>query len=67
MRSVGNAALTVKADGQSVWQGDIRGREGVKELEVNLDGAKRLEIVVDYGDDQDVGDYVNLGDARVTK
>ncbi|MGD9723406.1 MAG: NPCBM/NEW2 domain-containing protein [Pirellulales bacterium] len=67
VRSVGNAALTIKADGQTVWQGDIRGREPVRELEVNLDGAKRLEIVVDYGDDQDVGDYVNLADARVTK
>ena len=36
-------------------------------LELELGGVKRLEILADYGEDLDVGDRLDLGDAQVTK
>jgi hypothetical protein len=67
VRASGNARLRIAADGKTVWEGDVRGSDPPRELEVAIDGARRLEIVADYGEDQDIGDRVNLCDARVTK
>ncbi len=67
VRATGNAVLRLSADGKTLWEGAVRGTDPASELELELDGARRLEIVVDFGDDQDVGDRVNLCDARVTK
>jgi hypothetical protein len=59
--------LEIKGDGRRLWQGDVRGTEPARDLELDVAGVKRLEIVADYGDDQDIGDRLNLCDARVTK
>jgi hypothetical protein len=67
VRTTGSARLRISADGETLWAGAVRGTEPPQELELEIDGARRLEIVADYGDDQDVGDRVNLCEARVTK
>ncbi len=67
VQATGDATLTIKADGKPLWEGEVRGGEPPQELELELGGARRLEIVVGYGRDQDVGDRVNLCEARVTK
>ena len=67
VRETGNVRLEIKGDGRRLWQGDVRGTEPARELELDVAGVKRLEIVADYGDDQDIGDRLNLCDARVTK
>jgi len=66
-KETGNAQVEIKADGRGLWQGEVRGSEPARELELDLAGAKRLEILVDYGADLDIGDRVDLCDARVTK
>ena len=67
VRATGNAKLSIAADGQTVWEGDVRGGEPPREIDVQIDGARRLQIVADYGDEQDVGDRIVLGNVRVTK
>lgn len=67
VRATGSATLRIKADEKVIWEGDVRGAEGPRELELDIQGARRLEIVADYGEDQDVGDRVDLAEARVTK
>jgi hypothetical protein len=67
VRPLGAAQVEVKADGKSLWEGAVRGDQPPVDLELELAGAKRLEITVDYGDDLDVADRVDLGDAQVTK
>lgn len=67
VRATGNARLEIKADGKMLWQGELRGSEPARELELDVSGVRRLELVADYGDDLDTGDRVDLGDARVTK
>jgi hypothetical protein len=67
VRGTGSAQLKIQADGKTLWEGELRGSEDPRELELELAGARRLEIVADYGPSQDVGDRVILGEARVTK
>ncbi|MEX2112756.1 MAG: NPCBM/NEW2 domain-containing protein [Pirellulales bacterium] len=67
VRATGDATLSIQADGKTLWQGELRGGEPAQELELELGGARRLEIVADYGPKQDVGDRINLCEARVTK
>jgi hypothetical protein len=67
VQATGDAVLSIKADGKPLWEGELRGGEPPQELELELGGARRLEVVVDYGREQDVGDRVNLCEARVTK
>ncbi len=67
VQATGDAVLSIKADGKPLWEGQLRGGEPPQELELELGGARRLEIVADYGREQDVGDRVNLCEARVTK
>ncbi|HEX3727560.1 MAG TPA: NPCBM/NEW2 domain-containing protein [Pirellulales bacterium] len=66
-RDVGNVRLVIQGDGKTLWEGEVRGSEPARNLEIEIAGIKRMEIVVDYGDDLDIGDRLDLGDARVTK
>jgi hypothetical protein len=45
----------------------VKGNEAPRELALEIAGAKRIEILVDYGAGLDVGDRLNLCDIRVTK
>ncbi len=66
-RDTGSVRLEISGDGRRLWQGDVRGTEPPQDLELDIAGVKRLEILVDYGDGLDVGDRLDLGDAQVTK
>lgn len=67
VRETGDVRVRITADGRSLWEADVSGSQVAEELELKIDGARRLEILVDYGEGLDVGDRLNLGQARVTK
>ncbi len=67
VRETGSVRVAIKGDGKTLWQADVRGSEPARELELEIAGVKRLEILVDYGEATDVGDRLDLGEARVTK
>jgi hypothetical protein len=67
VRDTGSVHVDIRGDGKSLWTSEVRGGEPAKELELEISGVKRLVIVVDYGEMQDVGDRLVLGEARVTK
>jgi NPCBM/NEW2 domain len=67
VREGGNVRLEIRGDGKSLWQGTLRGSEPGKNLDIALAGVRRLEIVVDFGDDLDIADQVDLCDAKVSK
>jgi hypothetical protein len=67
VRRWGNAKVEIKADGKSIWQADIRGADPPRDLELDIQGAKRLSIEANFGDQLDIGDRVDFCDARVTK
>jgi hypothetical protein len=45
----------------------IRGADEPRQLDISLAGVRRLQILVDYGEDLDVGDHLNLCEARIVK
>ncbi|HEV3138125.1 MAG TPA: NPCBM/NEW2 domain-containing protein, partial [Pirellulales bacterium] len=67
VRDAGSVRVEIKGDGKVLWQGDVRGTEPARELELNLSGVRRLDILADFGEDLDIGDRLDLCDARVTK
>ena len=67
VRATGDVHVEIKTDGNVLWQADVRGGEAARELELEIGTAKRLEILVDYGAGLDIGDRLDLCDARVTK
>lgn len=67
VRETGDVHVAIKGDGKTLWEGEVRGVDPARELELEIVGVKRLEVLVDYGGGLDVGDRLDLCEARVTK
>ena len=67
VREVGRVQLTISLDGKKLFDKAITGKQPPVELDFDVAGAKRLSILVDYGADSDVGDFLDLADARMLK
>ncbi len=66
--SRGNVVFRVLADGREMFNsGPVTGRDEPKPVLVTLNGAKTLQLIVDYGDDLDIGDQADWGSARLIK
>lgn len=66
--AAGHAVVRIEADGKELFQAVVSTRDPApRDLELKLDGAKRLKLTVDYGEDFDLGDHVIFADARVMK
>jgi hypothetical protein len=64
---LGSVQLIVSGDGRPLYSGKLTGKDPPAELDLDLAGVRRLSIVVDFGDDLDVGDHLNLCEARIVK
>ncbi|HZZ27723.1 MAG TPA: NPCBM/NEW2 domain-containing protein [Pirellulales bacterium] len=67
VREAGNVRLQISADGNQLFDQVLTGKDAPVDLELNVAGAKRLSILVDYGDHFDAGDFLDLVDARMLK
>jgi hypothetical protein len=64
----GNAELVVTADGgRELFRSKLSVEAPPLPIEINLKKVRRLTIIVDFGDENDIGDHVILGEARLTK
>jgi len=63
----GNVTLEIFADRRSIWQGEIEGSSAPTAIDVALDDARELRIVVDYGKNLDFGDRLHLAEARLSQ
>ena len=50
-----------------LFEADVRGADKPRELDLDVSKVRDLEILVDFGGDLDIADWLNLADARVTK
>jgi hypothetical protein len=68
VRPGGNVRLVITGDGKELLQQVVTGKDA-QPLKVDLDiaGVRRLTILVDYGEDADIADHLNLCNARITK
>lgn len=63
----GTVKLAVFADDRPLIETAILGSQPAVPIDVQISGAKRLKIVVDYGENLDTGDWLNLCDAKLVK
>jgi hypothetical protein len=63
----GAVKLTIYGDDRVLFNETVRGQDPPRTLDLEITGVRRLKIVVDYGDGGDVGDQLDLCDARLTK
>jgi hypothetical protein len=65
----GHFVLQILGDGKVLARHEFHGSEqrGPVTIDLDLAGVRRISIVVDPADGQDIGDQLNLCDARLTK
>ncbi|MBI3862629.1 MAG: NPCBM/NEW2 domain-containing protein [Planctomycetia bacterium] len=60
--------LTITGDGKPLLDAEIKGREAPRPLDLDVTGVRDLEIVCDFGSDiSDIGDHLDLADAKLVK
>jgi hypothetical protein len=67
VRPRGHVRLVLRGDDKVLLETTIAGTDPGKPIDVDLSAAHRLTILVDFGDDMDVADHLDLGDARIIK
>jgi hypothetical protein len=63
----GHVELVILADGKQLYRQAISGKDDARSIELDLTGVKRLTILVDFGEQLDIGDHLLLCNARLTK
>lgn len=63
----GHVRLVIRADDQTLFDEAISGSDAPKSLDLDISNAKRLVILVDFGEKLDVGDHLVLALARISK
>jgi len=66
-RAGGNVRLAVFADDRTLLETEISGNTPPQPIDVDIAAAKRLKILVDFGQNFDTGDWLNLCDAKIVK
>jgi hypothetical protein len=66
-RANGNIRLEIFGDDRPLLQTEVVGADSPQRIELDINGVKRLKIIVDFGANLDTGDWLNLCDARITK
>jgi hypothetical protein len=67
VRQHGHVRFVVRGDGQQLHSVEVGGTQLPRELSVDIVGVQQLELFVDFGDNLDVGDHLNLCNARLIK
>lgn len=63
----GNLVLVIEGDNKELFRRDISGKDAPLAVDLNIEGVRRLKILVDFGGSLDVADHLNLCNARITK
>lgn len=64
---IGAASVRILGDRKELYSGECRPRQTPIPLDLNVTGVVELDIIVDYGPDDDIGDRIHLADARLVK
>ncbi len=63
----GDVDLVVIGNGKQLFRKKITGKDEAIELKIDVRGVSRLTILVDFGEQLDIGDHLLLCNARLTK
>lgn len=65
---LGDATVRVRGDGRELFVKErVRGGRPLIDLDVDVQGVRFLELVVEYGEDIDLGDHVAWADVRLIR
>jgi hypothetical protein len=69
VRPNGNVRLVIRGDDKVLLEETVAGKTPATLLDIDLDmtGVRRLGILVDFGEDMDVADHLDLCNARIIK
>jgi hypothetical protein len=67
VRPHGNLVLVIRGDGRLLLDRVIAGSDPPLEIDLDIAGVRRLAILVDFGENQDIADHLDLCEARVVK
>lgn len=62
----GRLRLVLSGDDKTLWEDSIVAGEPAKPLDIDTAGVKRLTVLVDFGDNLDLGDHLILAQPRLT-
>jgi len=63
----GDVRFQISGNGKTLYDQTIRGDEPARKIEIPIAGVRRLGIVVDFGGNLTIGDYLHFCDAKVKK
>jgi NPCBM/NEW2 domain len=66
-RPAGHVRLVIRGDDRILFEEILSGRDAPRLFELDITGISRLKLLVDFGDDLDVGDWLDLCEARILK
>lgn len=67
VRPAGHVRLEITGDDRELFNDTITGTDEPLPVVLDITGVRRLRILVDFGEQVDIADWLNLCDARVTK
>jgi hypothetical protein len=65
--SWGDVHVKISGDSKVLYEGDAKRFDPVVPLDLDVTGVRDLTILVDYGGNLDIGDWLDLADAKVSK
>jgi len=63
----GKVQLVISDDNKILLDKSIAGKDDPLDVIIDLTGVRRLTILVDFGDEIDIGDHLDFCNARITK
>ncbi|MCA8990000.1 MAG: NPCBM/NEW2 domain-containing protein, partial [Planctomycetaceae bacterium] len=63
----GNVDLTITGDGQELFSGTVTARDKALPIDLDVSNKQFLQITVDFGKGLDIGDHLDLADAKLIK
>ena len=67
VRQHGHVRFVVRGDGGELYAADVSGTGLPSDVSIDITGVRQLELFVDFGKNLDVGDHLNLCNARLIK
>ncbi|MCA9015893.1 MAG: NPCBM/NEW2 domain-containing protein [Planctomycetaceae bacterium] len=64
---IGFVYVEIKGNGRTLYSGNVRSSDPPVELNLDVRGVRDLEILVDFGDNLEICDHLDLCEARLIK
>ena len=63
----GDVTLTILGDDKPLLETEVKGPDAPRKVDLDVTNVRELQILVDFGGDLDIADWLSLGDAKVIK